>query len=409
LSRAHSRQPEPDKAAGGGWDAWLLCPDRRMASELTVLLAQDAPSMQVTHCVDYAAAWQRATAAGGRPPMVCFLDVCSNRNEALGLLPRLAEPPLQVPIVALISEDNPGLALRCLRMGASGCLIHPFDDDQLLPVLSRIGYLDLSPEAAGAPHKVLAVLPAKGSSGATTLAANLACLAGRTGFGRVLLADMDPLAGTLAFVLKLKSPFSFADALAHSKQLDADLWRGLVTPYRGLDVLLSPENPSDCDSDAAGVSSLLAYAKRVYDLIVLDTGSPYSVLGLQLLKSSHEILLVTTTTFGSIYGARRALRYLSDNNASLSKVRLVLRHWRRESGLEQEEIESALGMSIYHVLPSDPQSVEDALLEGRPVSPGSPYGKSLAELASRVLQRDAEDARRPSPLKGLRSLFSRGT
>jgi pilus assembly protein CpaE len=152
--------------------------------------------------------------------------------------------------------------------------------------------------------------------------------------------------------------------------------------------------------------SLIAYARRVYDLIVLDTGAPYSALGLQLLNSSDEILLITTTTLGSVYGARRALAHLSDHEVPLSKVRLVLRRWRHESGLEQEEIESALGVPIYHVLPSDPQAIEDALLEGRPVSPGSPYGKSLAELASRVFQRDTGKAKRP-PVKGLLSLFSR--
>ena len=379
-----------------------------MACELTGLLAGAAPSLRVTRSGEAEALLQEAMAAGAKPPKVFFLDVCTNRKEALHLLPRLADPPLQAPTVALLSEDDPELALRCLRMGAWGCLIRPFDRDQLLPVLSRIGYVDSTP-VAGASHRVLSVVPAKGSSGATTLAANLACLAGRAGFSRVLLADMDPLAGTLAFVFKLKSSFSFADALAHTGHLDADLWRGLVTPYRGLDVLLSPGNPPECDSDAAGAASLVSYARTVYDLVVLDTGGPYAAFGLQLLKSSDDILLVASTTLSSIYGARRALKHLSANGIASSQVRLVLRRWRWETGLEREEIESALGIPIHHVLPSDPQSVEAALLEGHPVTPGSPYGRSVAELASSIFPRKAAIAKQPSPLKGLRSLFWRGS
>jgi Flp pilus assembly CpaE family ATPase len=74
--------------------------------------------------------------------------------------------------------------------------------------------------------------------------------------------------------------------------------------------------------------------------------------------------------------------------------------------LDREQIEAALGLRVLHVLPSDPQPVEDALIEGRPVAPGSLYGKSLAELAERLLD-SPTTATKPSMRKGLRSLFSR--
>jgi Flp pilus assembly CpaE family ATPase len=74
--------------------------------------------------------------------------------------------------------------------------------------------------------------------------------------------------------------------------------------------------------------------------------------------------------------------------------------------LDREQIEAALGLSVFQVLPSDPQPVEDALIEGRPVAPGSLYGKSLAELAERLLDSPAT-AVKASPRKGLHSLFSR--
>ena len=124
----------------------------------------------------------------------------------------LPEPPLHIPVVALLSEYDHEVALRCLRGGACGCLIQPFDSEQLQPLLLRVGYIDQDPEAP-ASNKVLCVLPAKGSCGATTLAASLACQAARSGHKRILLADFDPVAGTLAFVLKLKSSYSFVDAL----------------------------------------------------------------------------------------------------------------------------------------------------------------------------------------------------
>jgi hypothetical protein len=60
---------------------------------------------------------------------------------------------------------------------------------------------------------------------------------------KVLLADLDPLIGTVAFLLKRNSNYSFIHALTSASRLDETLWRGMVTSCRGVDVLLSPETP----------------------------------------------------------------------------------------------------------------------------------------------------------------------
>jgi pilus assembly protein CpaE len=382
--------------------------DRQIAAELKALLALEAYSMRVVQVADYKPLESPPPASDGPQPRVCFLDVCSSPDTALTLLARLAESPSPVPVICLLREDHPDLALRCLRMGAAGCLIYPFDADQLLPVLSRIGYLD---KAARADHrpKIISVVPAKGSSGASTLAANLACAAGRAGFSRVLLADMDPLAGTLDFMLKLKSTFSFADALAHAEQLDVGIWRGLVSPYRGLDVLLSPENPTASDPEIDAVTGLISYVRRSYDLVVLDTGGPYSSLGQQLIRLSDEVLLVTTTELGSFHGAKRALSQMAAIGVPVASLRLVLSRWRKGMGFEQSDIETALELPVYHAIPNDPQAVEEALLQGRPVAAGSPFGKSVAELGARLFDRGNRAAEMPPSSRGFRSFFSKNS
>src|SRR5260370_887867 len=88
------------------------------------------------------------------------------------------------------------------------------------------------------PAKVVAVMPAKGACGATTVACNLAFQWKKLSGQRVLLADLDPLAGTLSFLLKIKSTYSFLDVLQRAHELDADLWNHMVVPVQGVDVLL---------------------------------------------------------------------------------------------------------------------------------------------------------------------------
>ena len=85
------------------------------------------------------------------------------------------------------------------------------------------------------------VMPAKGACGASTIACNLAFQWKRHGAKRVLLADLDPLTGTMSFLLKIKSIYSFVDVLMRGGELDHDLWNSMVTHVQGIDVLLAPE------------------------------------------------------------------------------------------------------------------------------------------------------------------------
>ncbi len=374
-------------------------------AELTDLLTREAPSLRLECAPAFPAPDAVLPWAAGATPSVCFLDACSDPRRAVRLVSRISEPPLGIPVVVVLSESNYELALDCLRHGACGCLVRPFNREQLQPVLLRIGSPVTEPEP-GERGRVLCVAPAKGSCGATTLAANLAFISRRSGVDRVLLADLDPIAGTLAFVLKLNSQHSFIDALSHAGNLDADLWKGLVVACRDFDVLLSPHNPLDYTAEAGAAAGLVSYARHAYNLVILDTGGLGESLGLEVAKLSDEVLLVTTSELAAVYSAKRWIACLGSHGVARSRIRLVVSRWRRDLGLDREQIEAALGLSVFQILPNDSQPVEAALIEGRPVAPGSPYGKSLAELAQRLLDSPAI-ATKAYPRWGLRSLLSR--
>ena len=89
------------------------------------------------------------------------------------------------------------------------------------------------------------------------------------------MADMDPITSTMAFLLKLQPQYSFLDAVSRSGELDADLWKALVVPYRGIDVLPSPETPSEGAVDGQDASDIVEYARRSYEIVVLDLGTPF--------------------------------------------------------------------------------------------------------------------------------------
>ena len=93
--------------------------------------------------------------------------------------------------------------------------MRPFTADQVEAALKKVARLRPATETSAVSDsaKVIAVMPAKGACGATTLACSLAFQFRRLGAKRVLLADLDLLAGTVSFLLKLKPSYSFMDVL----------------------------------------------------------------------------------------------------------------------------------------------------------------------------------------------------
>jgi pilus assembly protein CpaE len=336
-----------------------------------------------------------------------FLDVVSDRDQAVQLLGEMARLGSSVQVIALLGDNDPDLILRCLRTGALDFLIQPFTADQLEAALAKLARVQPSTEGAGKePAKIFAVMPAKGACGATTVACNLAFQWRKHGAKRILLADLDVLAGTLSFLLKIKSVYSFVDVLQHANELDMDLWNAMVTPVNGVDVLLAPELIVDGMQDLRDPSPILDYARHAYDIVVIDAGGVYGEWNLQQARLASEIILVTTNELPALQAAQRALSYLDTNRIGRWKVRLVVNRYHRDVGLSREVIGTALHTEVFDSLPSDYEAVQHSLMEGKPIPSSTPFGKSIMQLADRLSGR-AEGVKKPSSLGGLFGLFSK--
>lgn len=361
--------------------AFLLSPDPRLATELRDLLSRELPLTSLAAL----SAYPNRTELRELNAQLCFLDVSSDPARAFTAMSTVGSCCPGLPVIVLLGNDDPGLIMQCLRQGASGFLIQPFTSDQLKASLEKLSR-SCAPMQAAAPSQceIYCVIPVKGACGATTLACNLAYALKRVESKSLLLADLDGLTGTLPFLLKLKSNYSFVDALTVAGSLDADLWKALITNCRGVDVLLSPENRVDSIGDLYDPGPLLGYMRRAYETVVLDTGSAYGDWNSSLARLSDEMLLVTTNELPALHAAQRVLGYLERCGCTRSNVRLVVNRYEGEGRLPQDGISKALGIEVFHTLPSEYPSIQRALMEGKPAPPGSAFGKSVAALAEKL-------------------------
>jgi len=397
--------PQPDTPKlSGTWKALFICPNPKIARELAPLLSNLLQTFSGHDLNSYPNRHQLAELLASESPNLCLLEISEPHEAALAVIPELLRTDARLPIVAVLSSNDPELVLRCLRQGAVDFLIQPFTSEQVEAALLKIA--KLQPGRLKAPGRVYCVVPAKGGCGASTIASNLAYQMKRGG-KRILLADLDPLAGTLSFLLKIKSSFSFMDVLARAQDIDADLWKGVVTSRQGVDVLLSPEVMTEGMSDLKDARGIIEYARHTYDLVILDAGSAYGDWNLSQAQIADEILLVTTNELTSLQSVQRVLGYLDANNVPRYKLRLIVNRYDRHTGLSKDVIGTALHTEIFHILPADYDAIQKSLMEGKPLlSPNTSFGKSMIGLADR-LAGSSEPLKKNSSLSGLLNLFSR--
>jgi pilus assembly protein CpaE len=377
------------------------------AQELHPLLLHHFPFCAAVQLPSDPSPQDLAAALQSSVPSLCVLDVGELPDAANGLLPELLRLDPQLGILTVLPTNHPDLILPCLRLGAIDFLTIPFMADKVQAAAQKLIRLFPALDSASSSAKIYCVLPAKGACGATTIACNLAFQWQRLTSAPVLLADLDPFAGTVGFLLKVKSTFSFVDVLSRAADMDSDLWKAMIINRYGVDVLLAPELPLDVADELLDAGAILDYARCHYPVIVSDAGSAIAEWSLSQAHLSDEVLLISTNDVASLHAAQRVLEYLENNGIGRWKIKLILNRFDERFGVSRELVEDALGSQVFHVLPADDPAVQRSLMEGKPVAHSSRLGKSLASLILRLSGQEA--VRKPSSFAGLMALFSRSS
>jgi pilus assembly protein CpaE len=394
----------PNGASGTIWKPLLICPNADLAHKLSAVWRLTGQVELMVESPRYVERSALAALISGHAVSLCFLDVGTDREVALDLIAGLKD--LRVPVAALHTVNDPDLILQCLRQGAAEFLYLPFNQEQVRATMDRLAKRT---EAALAQPRsggtVYCLMRGKSGCGNTTLACNLAFQLQALNSPKVLLADLDPLTGTIAFLLKLNSAYSFVHALANSSRMDEALWRGMVTPCRGVDVLLSPEIPADLVYEPADVLAMVGFWRQLYEYSVLDIPGPHGEWGLSLARLCDELLLVTTNELPAVHATQNTLARLEDQGVNKSKIKLIVNRYNTEIGLSSEAIETVLELKIFQHLPSDFESVQRALIEGKSIAAYTKVGRSIAELAVNLTGRTSAP-RKHSLFGGLFNAFS---
>lgn len=363
----------------------LLAGGREALSEIARSLPPADDSMSVSQAV------------GGVLELASEIE--NNRPDlVVAALPGLDDAALTVleqallasPATALIlqsTDRSPEFLIRAMRAGVRELVPSPASAHELSAAWER-QVLRLRARSAR-EGRVLAFLPAKGGSGSTFLATNLAYALSTRG-QRVALLDLNLHFGDAALYLSEARPTqTIADVAREASRLDGTfLEASMMAVGPNLWVLPAPDDPEAAiDVLPEAVDRIVSLARARYDYVVLDMGRILEANTLRALDQADTIFVTLQTILPFLHDAKRLVTLLGNIGYSRDKVRILVNRWEKGSEITTSDVRQSLGAEVEYEVPNSFAAVAHSINHGVPIlkgAPKDPVARALLAITDRL-------------------------
>jgi pilus assembly protein CpaE len=303
-----------------------------------------------------------------KPPrlLILLLD-----DLTIDVLDQLISLPLSVrpALLVIASEPNNQLMRLTMQAGARDFFSDPFDKEELHKALNRIIF-DLQ---RGQSHQgiLTTVINAKGGSGGSFIACNLAHMASMVSDNSVVLLDFDLQFGSQSLNLDLKPQHTIVEALNDVDNLDFDAIDGYMAQHAsGLRLLSTVHEQIVLPHEIAvdSLNKLLTLTISNYDRIFVDLPRQIDPLSITMLERSDQIVVVIQQSLAHMRDAKRLTRILkSELGISEKNIIIVVNRFDPNSSLQVKDIQSTLECSEVFTIPNDFEKVAHSINLGIPL------------------------------------------
>jgi pilus assembly protein CpaE len=305
------------------------------------------------------------------------------REELAALLQRPAHerPPL---LVCGSLDEREGIRLA-MQAGARDFLPEPVAADELLAALGRMIKETQAGQATGG--KLIAVINAKGGSGATLLACNLAHQLSARGDSTLLL-DLDLQFGSVAHCLDVVPTHSHMEVLQQIEDMDGVALRGFCSHFSPtLHVLggRSGELYLPQDVRLEQLEALLRLARSTYGWVVVDLPRQIDHLTGITLEQADRIYVLVQQSLSHLKDATRLVRIMREElGVQGDRLQVVVNRYDKAAPVSLQDIAQALRCSELQKLPNDYAVVSASQNTGVPLllhAPRAPVTLGMRELS----------------------------
>ncbi len=335
-------------------------------------------------------------------PNLLILDLLLPDTDGIDLCRKIRQELkyISLPIVILTGRIEIEDKIQALEAGADEYVTKPVDPKEMVARVKALllRYQRLRQDVSPGPNmhigsgdgSVIGCIGAKGGSGATTIAANIAQSLVNRGH-RTIAIELRPYFGTLSNLLGV-SPSGGLTQLAEmtaNKITPPRLERYLHRGANGLGVLPGPRQLTEYrDIHPDQVKAIIDSALELADYVVLDLPHMPSVANRAALRRCHQVLLVLEPEPGSVEAAQAQLALLNAWGIPSEAVHaVVVNRASTEYGMHIAEVENSLTCGNGAVIPSVPDLAARANRIGQPIvisAPDSLAAKVFNDLAGMI-------------------------
>src|SRR5450432_877279 len=233
-------------------------------------------------------------------------------------------------------------------------------------------------------ENLVAFLPAKAGSGASTVATNVAgYLASEPLSKKTLLIDGDLHSGLISVALGINHPYSILDALENASQLDYSYWMKCVASGDRLDALVSDRTKRETLPSWTNYHHLLDFAALRYDEILVDLPEVVNDATVEIVRRAKRVFVVCTPEQASLTLAPQRCRELERRGISPDKIGVLINRWHRGDPAVKE-VERQLKRHVSGVFGNDYATVRNAASGHTFVNQDSKLGQSFAAFARAI-------------------------
>ncbi len=312
---------------------------------------------------------------------VIIIDLDPNPEQALDLIEHICGHSA-VTVMVYSAHADSELLVRCMRAGAREFLTPPFSQNTVAEALVRASVR----RPSGRPAKktlgrLLVFTGAKGGSGVTTIASNVAVAIAQESGQSTLLIDLDLPLGAAALDLGITAPFSTVDAIQNIGRMDSNFFARLLTKHNsGLSVLSAPDKYSAVSMSSETLERLLTVARQDFDYIVVDAGSASGQAFTSLIDAASTVYLVTQVSISELRNSNRLIAEFF--SARATKLQIVLNRFTpRSLVIDEDSITKALTLQPTWKVPSDYPVVRQAQNSATPFAMGD---SAIAEVIRQI-------------------------
>jgi len=337
----------------------------------------------------------RSVADAERPDLMLVDGMCCDPDE-LTHVEHVTTEYASTAVILLCSAQTPEFLINSMRAGVREVLPSPAPAPVLLAAVSRLS-AKLANARGVATGKVVALMPSKGGSGATFLAANLGWQLAES--RSVLLIDLNLQFGdALSFVHDGKPSSTIADVAREITRLDASLLASsTVKVAPNFSILPAPENVAQAmEVKADHVDAILNVAVTQYDFVLLDLGLNLDPIAIKALDRAQRIYLVAQSELPSVRNATRLLHAFKSLGYPSDKVQVILNRYEKNSEIGLDQIRKSLDQVEIVTVPNSYKEVSASINHGEALAKSgksATVARQLGELAASLDPRQEESSR----------------